>query len=1173
MVTLPVRFGGATLLHWKSLAITATVLLLGSGLTVACSPRDETATPVPGPDYTEYSRKVDQASALFDAGEYHAALEGYQQALAIIAQIPDVDSFSVANAHDDVAKVLSKIAEQQDNPRSTYEKALEHYHKALVIRNGIWGAEDLRIAPSLDRLGGVYLNLESFDLARSYYQKALDIRKMVLPPDHAAVVASHENLAVVHLKLGDQHRAKGDYAGAASNYRLVLEHRKNVPSAQGLAGAAILDKLAEADSMLGAFASALTSSREALTIREEFLPPDHVDLVTTRNGLALLYGKKADVHYNLGEYAVAEYNFDQAQEILQDSPRPDPRLLAAALNNLAVLHDHLGHYRQSQLYFQDALDVLIEALGPDDPDTIPPRQHLADAFFKFGDYQKAMPLLQKVVEISQGQDPVARAISLNDLGAAYLRTGQYDQALPRLQESLEIARTAYGPDSLNIVPFVNNLAALRQNIGDDDAALGLYREALKIRRDHLAAKDPAVATSLNNLGALYFKQGSYQQALPLFLESLQLRKDVLGPDHPDTAISLNNLGVLHASQGNYEQALDLFVETLDSQDRTLHSLFAVASEEQKLLFVNAGQSTYLNALSQIYRQLSDRPEAIRQGMELVLGRKGVVLDSQSHAQEVLLNNLGDPELQASWGRLQRLRSDLAHLLLSTPDPVGYSEYQRQIEEIKRDIDREENLLSRALVGSAPQPFQGKVSANMVAANLPENGVLVEFVHFQEWDEQSKKWAEAGRYVAFVLTWNNQLSLIDLGDAGELDSHIDETRKLIEGQPAGDDWRPYLKRTDDALADLYQRLIQPLELPLDRLDQLIFSPEGQVNKVPFAALRTPEGRYLVETHTVAYVSTGRDLLPMDYVREPEVDLVLAADLEYDAQIREDAPSNATRETGEGPRSPWWDLPDFPELPGTAEELKIIPPLVPGNEPNLIRGADGTESALLSVRGPRILHLATHGFFQEDKSLTPTDPTSIVSIVGLTQARGVGGVKQILPRSMEQNLEAGGLSSMVRSGLALSGANQSSQDSLGNDGILTALEVTGMDLRGTHLVVLSACQTAEGDAKNGEGVFGLRRAFALAGASNLLMSQWRINDELTVQQMASFYQKAFGSDEASTRSSSSNPAAGPANLGQALRQAQLNSIGELREISQNEPGGPFAPVRLWAPFIIQVSGPQP
>ena len=330
--------------------------------------------------------------------------------------------------------------------------------------------------------------------------------------------------------------------------------------------------------------------------------------------------------------------------------------------------------------------------------------------------------------------------------------------------------------------------------------------------------------------------------------------------------------------------------------------------------------------------------------------------------------------------------------------------------------------------------------------------------------------------------------------------------------------------------------------------LLLSPDGELNKAPFAALIGNDGRYLIESHTISYVASGRDILRdiLDATTPatPNVDLFLVANPTYDFFD----PLTAAVASGNTFRKADLSL-EFNPLPGTGREAKLIPPLIGGIQ-TVLQDAEATELEIKSINPPNILHLATHGFFLEDNTLPLPSLFARSEPVG-DRTRGIGGVKSTLTISPATELPPGvELDPMVRSGLALAGANHPGSAPGGNDGILTALEVSGMDLHGTELVVLSACETAIGQVNNGEGVFGLRRAFTLAGAQNLVMSLWLVDDDFTVLQMQEFYE-AFGQDGSAAHS---------------LQEAQLATIMLLRDFYSDH-DEPMAPVKIWAPFIAQ------
>jgi len=273
-----------------------------------------------------------------------------------------------------------------------------------------------------------------------------------------------------------------------------------------------------------------------------------------------------------------------------------------------------------------------------------------------------------------------------------------------------------------------------------------------------------------------------------------------------------------------------------------------------------------------------------------------------------------------------------------------------------------------------------------------------------------------------------------------------------------------------------------------------------------------------------LTTGRDLIgTTDKTRENQTALFLAANPEYGHQL---SPSNTK---GSAVRSRDFRG-GFTPLPGTQIEAEKIPDFIMGEEglKTVVTGTNATEAAVREVKSPRILHLATHGFFLNDVKITGPENSRGMSIISLAKES---------PGKPYEN-------PLVRSGLAFAGANHAGEVTEGDDGLLTALEISGMNLYGTYLVVLSACETGVGDVKNGEGVFGLRRAFALAGAKNLMMSLWPVSDAVTAKQMIAFYKNL------QTRA--------PAD---ALREAQLETIKDLRARYGH------APVSLWAPFILQ------
>jgi CHAT domain-containing protein len=255
-----------------------------------------------------------------------------------------------------------------------------------------------------------------------------------------------------------------------------------------------------------------------------------------------------------------------------------------------------------------------------------------------------------------------------------------------------------------------------------------------------------------------------------------------------------------------------------------------------------------------------------------------------------------------------------------------------------------------------------------------------------------------------------------------------------------------------------------------------------------------------------LTTGRDLIRLQQPSERANGTVLIAYPDYNAPLstpgrRLSAPVTTTPVSPHSFGSPFAKagapgLPPWHPLPGTAAEAEQLAPLL--RPKKRITGAQATVSAVLQQMSPRIFHIATHGFFQSD--LTQQGKMSEqpwMQQPSKTQVIAEGYIFETSPMTVSSNV-------LNLSGLVFSGANHSTDDSA-NDGYLTAAEVTTMNLEGTQLVTLSACETALGDLRNGEGVYGLQRSLAVAGARSTLLSLWKVDDALTALFMEEFYKR--------------------------------------------------------------------
>ena len=285
--------------------------------------------------------------------------------------------------------------------------------------------------------------------------------------------------------------------------------------------------------------------------------------------------------------------------------------------------------------------------------------------------------------------------------------------------------------------------------------------------------------------------------------------------------------------------------------------------------------------------------------------------------------------------------------------------------------------------------------------------------------------------------------------------------------------------------LDERLLRPLRAALGNTSKLLIAPDGALNLIPFAALVDEQGRYQIERFAITYLTSGRDLLRLTHPAASRAAPLIMAAPQFDLTPTKPTPP-AQNDPAASRAATRADM-HFAPLAGTVDEARALARLLP--QARVLVGAEATESALKRVTGPVFLHVATHGFFLAD-SAAPVMPATR----GLTLA----GDRTNTPAATNV------VASLLRSGLALAGANGRA-DGAGEDGILTALEASGLDLWGTRLVVLSACETGLGAVATGEGVYGLRRALVLAGSESQVMSLWQVSDAATRDLMVAYYKR--------------------------------------------------------------------
>jgi CHAT domain-containing protein/tetratricopeptide (TPR) repeat protein len=724
--------------------------------------------------------------------------------------------------------------------------------------------------------------------------------------------------------------------------------------------------------------------------------------------------------------------------------------------------------------------------------------------------------------------------------------GKFDAAEQLYVKVLQIQRSSLGDKHPDVALSLQNLAVLYVKMGRYPEAEPLYRQALDIWEAALGNRHPDVALALHNLASLYHNgMGRYGEAEPLYRKALEIKIAVLGKDHPDVATTLNNLAALCVATSREGEGLELMKQAQSINDHLIRQVFSFASETQRMGYIAVLRGDMDSFLSLISQHLSNSPQAVRDGLDMVLKRKAVVAEALAAQRDAILGGRY-PDLAPALRRLRTLNAQIAQKIMSGPGPEGPEAHRRLIEKWSAEKEELEVFLAERVPEIDLERKLMEADRAKVAGALPEGTALVEFVRFNPFDFKAIRakgqpvWKPA-RYLAFVLLPGqpDNIQMIDLGEADLIDAMISDFRSAITGTTdKASGQANTAKGRQGTLVDvgpkLREALFDPLKSALGDRKRLILAPDGDIYRLPFCVLPADKERYIIDDYHISYVGAGRDVLRFGAGSAPEgAAPMVIADPDYDLEAgTESAQTGGDKGQERQSRDMVRYASRFERLPGTRVEGESIAAML---GVKTLEGGSATKRTVEEARSPRILHIATHGFFLPDQQ-RPPGGKEFETAPGKT---GVPDLAEPMSRGMENPL--------LRSGLVLAGANAWLQGKVlspeAEDGILTAQDASGLELLSTDLVVLSACQTGLGDIKVGEGVFGLRRAFLLAGAKTLVMSLWKIPDEETRMLMEGFYKRIL----------EGRPRA------EALREAQLEVRAVAAEplfwgafISQGDPG---------------------
>lgn len=988
--------------------------------------------------------------------------------LPLFLSAQTLDSAAVVRSVDSLIQANRSLIRQQK-----FDEALKVVETAEKMAIGAFGENHPKYAACLFDHAWTLATMERYTEAESLYLKTLVIQEETVGKENPDYAASLDDLATLYKELGQYKKAEPLHI-EAKDIRERTVGKKHSSYARSLNNLAILY------AGLGQYEKTEALFVEAKDIREE-VSGKHLDYAQSANNLAILYSM-------LCQYEKAETLFIEAKDIRKQELGKDHLDYAASLDNLAVLYTKLGQYEKAEPLHIEAMRIQEKVIGKKNSQYAMSLNNLAVLYKKLGQYKKAEPLYVEAKNIQAervGKKNPFYAQTLNNLAGLYQLLGQYERAEPLYIEAKNVWKESLGEKTPDYAEGLNNLANLYLDLKQYKKAESLYLEAKDIREITVGKGHPDYAISLNNLAVLYRELGQFEKAEPLFVEAKNIDEKTLGKDHPGYFEGLSNLATFYRESGQSEKAEPLFVEACRLQQKAIQKGMAFLSEHEMSQYNRSYLDTYQGLFSFGHKQMATSPSLVGEILDNVLFYKGMLLNNAKMLENAVAqapDTVRDVHIR--WKGLHR------RLAVEYAKPIAERQNVKELEEKANTLEKE---LTRTVAGF--DEARRQVTWQEVQEKLQPGEAAIEFIHYRYYNPDA---TNNVFYSALVLR---------PGDGAPFFVPLFEEREivpLLKGASFGEINTRYSfqRKKGNKHKSLYDLIWKPLKPMLKDVTTVYCSPSGLLHRINLGAIPVAEGQMFTERHSLVLMGSTRQLTtnPGSEKTSGAKTAVLFGGIQYDSMAVAVVEKTDTSEVvSAGSRGAIFlpnetrDTTAWGYLQFSEQEVKNIQPYLrdAGYQSKMFSGYGATEESFKDLGqkspSPSILHVATHGFFYPDSKDT-------------FRQWDVGERQPVFKLSDNP---------MMRAGLILACANRIWQGNAPlsgcEDGILTAYEISQMNLSNTELVVLSACETGLGQIEGNEGVYGLQRAFKIAGAKYLIMSLWKVSDLTTQELMTDFYQQ--------------------------------------------------------------------
>ena len=931
----------------------------------------------------------------------------------------------------------------------------------------IFNKNNANLATFISNLAYFYKSDGQYEKAEPLYLEALEIFRNIYTSDHPSLASTINNLAAYYRALDNYSKAEPLYLEALDIYRRLYKN-------DNIDLAASINNIGLFYHIIGNFEKAKEYYKESLAMLRRICEKNDPRVANTINNLA-------NVILATGENSKAEPLFLEALEMYRQFYKSDNTDFARSINSVGYYYKSVGNYRKAEPLYKEALAMRRRLFTNDHTDLARSINNMGSFYENVGNYEKAEQFFEESLAMTRKiykTDHFELANRINNLGSLLSDIGNYKKAEPLLKEALAMRRRLFSSDNRDLVNSISNLAVFYRRLGKNDLAEPLFLEANEMSNRLFPNDHPTLASTINNLAVFYYMAKNFEKAGPLLKEQLAMKHRLYNSVHPALADGIFNYATFLEETNQLKEAERLYFELLENNKKMLEDVFPILSEVEKKHYWNAMNPNFEGFNSLALKRIDENPLILCNMYDNQLFTKAILFNTSNRIKTRIINS-NDSSLIFKLNEWSDKRDFLVSLYKMSNEELKNKNLNiDSIENVANDLEKELSLKSEDFKQSYEKK---KVTWRSIQTLLKPDEAAVEAVRFRYWD--NRRFTDTVYYAFLVLTEKT---------SEHPDLLVLENGQQLENEYFSDYRDNIKRRTKDTIS--YIRYWEKLHDKLKGYKKIYFSADGVYNKLNPETLLMPNGKYLIEEKDIQQMNSTKDLLIGYNNNRKDVDHYESAVLignpnftlsesivnETSNKIRRQLTDEANYETLTSIRGI-----NLTSLPGTEKEVKDIEKLLKNKNIKVetYLGDMALKTVVKTVSNPGILHIATHGMFLQDVKKEST------SILGFDEQKIVENP-------------------LLRSGLFFTGAdNYLKSDSVkpsGDDnGLLTAYEAMNLELDKTELVVLSACETGLGEVVNGEGVYGLRRAFQQAGAHSIIMSLWTVNDEATQELMTKFY----------------------------------------------------------------------